>query len=75
LRNFGKLAGMASGGPKPPKMTRYRDQTYRSLVLAADPEFLTDANRVVEYEMPSRTISGKRLFHGWYKSRGAYAKD
>jgi hypothetical protein len=63
---------MASGGPKPPSMTRYRDLSYKSLVLAADPQFLTDSNYVIEYEMPAKKEK-KREFKGWYKSRGAYA--
>jgi len=53
-------------------MTRYRDLSYKSLVLAADPQFLTDSNYVIEYEMPAKKEK-KREFKGWYKSRGAYA--
>lgn len=65
---------MASGGIKPPSLTRYRDISYKSLVLAADPNWMVEANRVPEYEFSSPK-GGKRTFYGWYKNRFPYAEE
>lgn len=62
---------MASGGPKPPSLTRYRNVNYKSLVLAADPNWLVESQRVPEYEFP-QPRGGKRTFYGWYQNRWPY---
>jgi hypothetical protein len=41
--------------------------SYYAKVLEADPEFVQNANNVVEYEM-----SNGKVFKGFYKTRGPY---
>lgn len=63
---------MASGGPKPPKLTRYTSKSYEGEVLKADPDFLRASQEDVEYEFSSNR-NGQRVFKGFYRSRGPYA--
>lgn len=63
---------MASGGPKPPNLTRFTSESYESKVFRADPDWLRDSQRDVEYEMSSNK-GGTRDFYGYYRSRGPYA--
>lgn len=63
---------MTSGGPKPPKLTRYTSETYVSIVLRRDPNYARESQEDVEYEMSSPK-AGVRIFKGFYKSRGPYA--
>lgn len=55
-------------GVRYPLGTRYRNVSWFAMVLAADPEFIRDANYVPEYD----DMGDGRTFRGWYKSRGAY---
>lgn len=45
---------------------------WRTLVIEADPEFVSEAENPVEYEFTKK--NGTRTFRGRYKSRGAYAE-
>lgn len=63
---------MASGGPKPPTLTRYKSESYISKLMRKDPNWLRDGQEQVEYEMPSPR-GENRIFKGFYTSRGPYA--
>lgn len=65
---------MASGGPKPPNLTRYREIAYQQLVHQRDPDFERAANLVPEYEFPQKK-GPDRVFTGYYKTRGPYADE
>lgn len=64
---------MASGGPKPPKLTRYTETSYESKVYAADKNFMRASQEDVEYEMSNPKGTGPRVFKGFYRTRGPYA--
>ena len=63
---------MASGGPKPPNLTRYTSETYISKLFKKDPNWLRESQEQDEYEMSSPRYE-KRVFKGYYASRGPYA--
>lgn len=63
---------MVSGGPKPPRLTRYSSEDYTTKVLKKDPNWLRDSQENVEYEMSSNGPQ-PRTFKGFYRSRGPYA--
>lgn len=63
---------MASGGPKPPNLTRYTSETYISKLFKKDPNWLRESQEQDEYEMSSPRAE-KRIFKGYYASRGPYA--
>lgn len=63
---------MSGGGPRPPNLVKYTSQTYLSLVLKRDPNWLRNSEEQVEYEF-AKPRGGERLFLGFYKTRGPYA--
>jgi hypothetical protein len=54
-------------GVRYPRLTRSTSFSYYAKVLEADPEFVQNANNVVEYEM-----SNGKVFKGFFKARGPY---
>lgn len=65
---------MTSGGPKPPRLTRYMEESYIAKVLKRDPNWLRQSQEQDEYEMSSKD-GRPRIFKGFYRSRGAYAPE
>ncbi len=65
---------MASGGPKPQNMTRYREMAFQQIVHQRDPGFALAANLVPEYEFPQKK-GPDRVFTGYYKKRGPYRDE
>ena len=63
---------MTSGGPKPPKLTRYTSESYVSKLFKKDPNWLRDSQEQTEYEVSSPK-GGTREFKAYYASRGPYA--
>lgn len=63
--------------------TTTRDYSWTDLVLRANPDHYRESRFVVEYEFTAlgrggdeRTHeSGKRVFRGYYQTRGAYVPD
>lgn len=50
---------------------RTKVRTIRQMCVDADPEFMTEGLRPVEYEMGK----AKRVFRGFYQERGAYTPE
>ena len=63
---------MPGGGPRPPKLTRYSEQSYEAKVYKADKDFLRSSQEQDEYEFSSPRGGSPRIFKGYYKTRGPY---
>ena len=64
---------MVSGGPRPPRLTSSKTIAYGTIVREKDPDFALKSQKVDEYEVSSNKKAGRRIFQGYYKSRGPYA--